>query len=46
LAGGAVAGYMLAVASAVVIAVISRSASADSTEAERNPATLPSALSA
>ena len=45
-AGGAVAGYTLAVASAVVIAVISRGASADSNDAEPSPTSLPSVLSA
>lgn len=46
-AGGAVAGYVLAVASAVVIAVISRDSSdaSDPTEAELTPAAVPSALS-
>ena len=45
-AGGAIAGYVLAVASAVVIAVISRdsSDSDESTEAEINPASVPSGL--
>ncbi len=46
-AGGAIAGYVLAVASAVAIAMISResSDSAGSTEAELSPAAVPSALS-
>jgi drug/metabolite transporter (DMT)-like permease len=46
-AGGAIAGYVLAVASAIAIAIISRESpdSVGSTETELSPAAVPSALS-